>query len=48
MAAIATILSKIRNVFGEDSFEWLDRSYLVDWYSPYSPSPLSKLNGNDP
>ncbi|KZT67380.1 PAP2-domain-containing protein [Daedalea quercina L-15889] len=28
---MTTPLDRMRNFFGEDSFQWLDRSYLVDW-----------------
>ncbi|KAI0720635.1 lipid phosphate phosphatase 1 [Fomitopsis betulina] len=28
---MATAFNGLRNVFGEDSFEWLDRSYIMDW-----------------
>ncbi|KAH9930322.1 phosphatidic acid phosphatase type 2/haloperoxidase [Fomitopsis serialis] len=28
---MVTMLDRLQNVFGEDAFDWLDRSYIVDW-----------------
>lgn len=47
MSVMATAFNGLRNVFGEDSFEWLDRSYIMDWYGlRFTTSDMATLQGS--
>jgi hypothetical protein len=32
------LTARIKRIFGDDALDWLDRSYLTDWFAPMSNS----------
>lgn len=42
--ALRTIKIRIRQIFDDDSLDWFDSSYVIDWYVQKTDSLVKNLN----